>query len=68
MCSHYGFKQEILNYHNPYKCIQISSEQAKLKNVDGINFNFDIDDKKKQQTTLTDNSYFSNYSNMSCYR
>lgn len=66
MCSCYGFKNEILNYHNPQKSNQMENEKIKSKKTDEINFNFD--DVEKDQSRLNDDVYFANHANMNCYK
>lgn len=68
MSCHYGFKQEILNYHNPYKNISISSEQSKPKIADESYINFDIDDKEKNPSSVPEDSYYADHTNINCYK
>lgn len=72
MCSNYGFKKEILNYHNPKK---------KLKLVTGPNVNenekHESSSKRSKSTVSKDDnlsneilcdSYYANHINMNCHK
>lgn len=81
MCSQYGFKKEILNYHNPKKVTPTTSpsevnftEDYQITNSNSINFD-EIDDEKSKkkkekfvsQETRCDD-YFANHVNSHCYK
>ena len=83
MCSNYGFKKEILNYHYPLKTDQIVFVQSSPTIADETVFNFDIDDdeetEKENQPKKDEKSpklqkedlcynYFANHININCYK
>lgn len=77
MCSIYGFKKEILNYHNPKKTDQASNNktQAKKQNESDIDFDFDevFDDEEEEEEEIRNqedlcDDYFANHVNINCYK
>ena len=76
LCSHYGFKSEILNFHNPHKKIKIESETTMQVNendttVDDIIFDSEEEEKaevKKEETKQEDDTYFANHVNIDCHK
>ncbi|KAK8840604.1 hypothetical protein M9Y10_030376 [Tritrichomonas musculus] len=64
MNKHYGFKDEIFNYHNPNKCIKVSTDHAKPKIANEVHINFD----NNNQEITTDESYFDDHGNINCYK
>lgn len=71
MCSEYGFKKEILNYHNPKKMTPKSELNSPTTIISNSNsFNFDEEEKKEDtdsHETLCD-KYYANHINMNCYK
>lgn len=71
MCSLYGFKKEILNFHNPKKLYHFESEQMNdSPTTSSKNLAFDEQDQEKQEISteeLCDN-YFANHININCYK
>lgn len=63
MCSHYGFKSEILNYHNPQKFYKNTTDSPKI--IDEINFELN---EEKVDKIPDDNNYFENHIDMNCYK
>ena len=49
MCSHYGFKKEILNYHNPHKSIKIEPDKSNQVNENDAKINFDSEEEEKKK-------------------
>lgn len=75
LCSVYGFKKEILNYHNPkkkyhyYYSEEVSNPQTfeeRNELEDGSEFNTDKEETVSHEV-LCDN-YFANHVNMNCYK
>lgn len=66
MCAHYGFKKEILNYHDPNRSVEVPTDTSSPKIQDEINFDFDIDEKEQNQSK--EENYFTNYININCYK
>lgn len=70
-CTQYGFKKEILNYHNPQKIEKIEkTEQIKIEKVTNtINLDEELSKKEKPEKTgkLCD-AYFENHVNIYCYK
>lgn len=48
MCAHYGFKDEILNFHDPNKCLQPTTENN-LPNIDDDIYLYLFLKKKKKR-------------------
>lgn len=67
MGSNYGFKKEILNYHNPKKNEKASSGQTSSKEVNEANIK-KIESKKKDQATILEELYYNNHVNINCYK
>lgn len=65
MSSQYGFKKEILNYHNPNKTEISTNDQSNQNTQNEINFDLD---EVKNKKTINNDSYFTNYVNMNCYK
>ena len=70
MCSNYGFKNEILNYHNPHKSVKTKTDKINKINENEINFEFDSDsdDEKNDNDVLQEETYFANHVNINCYK
>lgn len=69
MCSHYGFKKEILNYHNPMRSDHVTVHSNKPKIEDEMNLIFE--EEKEEETHSYEelcDSYFANHVNMNCYK
>lgn len=60
MCSHYGFKKEILDYHNPKKILP-NDDQFDQRIADEEHLNFIVDED-------AEDSYYSNHININCYK
>lgn len=68
MCVHYGFKKEILNFYDPNKGTESTSEFILPKIEDEINNIFDTEEEEDKQDKPEEDPYFSNYTNMNCYK
>lgn len=70
MCSQYGFKKEILNYHNPKKMYKLSNQnsQAPIPERNIISFEEDVEEEKEISTEKLCDSYFANHIHMNCYK
>lgn len=64
MCSQYGFKREILNYHNPKKLKNIQKEPS---TQEPNNNDSEKCDKKVSNDELCE-QYFANHLNMNCHK
>ena len=74
MCSTYGFKKEILNYHNPKKKLKLvtngnntSNDQNKTKTHDTQNVKSNKNDDLIYNEILCD-KYYENHINMNCHK
>ena len=71
MCSQYGFKKEIFNYHNPKK-IEKSPKKHSSANYDNKPFNLDEElekqEKKSESPEILCDEYFANHVNIYCYK
>lgn len=67
MSSNYGFKKEILNYHNPKKIEKNSRGQIELEEKNEAIIK-KIKNQKKDQKTLQEEFYYSSYININCYK
>ncbi|KAK8895434.1 hypothetical protein M9Y10_023898 [Tritrichomonas musculus] len=70
ICSIYGFKKEILHYHNPKKINKINRHQNYFNDITYIDFEEDFDDylfDGNSPEELCD-SYFANHTNIDCYK
>lgn len=72
MCSVYGFKKEILDYHNPKKKYDIDSDQSNnspITDEERIqNEGIDIEKQQDISTEQLCDNYFANHINMNCYK
>lgn len=77
MCTCYGFKKEILNYHNP-KTIEFNTNHFTPKSLKNRNLTDEKQDTGKICSTFPDdepiiqdedaNNYFNNHININCYK
>ena len=68
MCSHYGFKKEILNYHNPKKPDYISYEHINPTIEDENYLSFEDENNSAHSNEDICDSYFANHININCYK
>lgn len=69
LCSQYGFKEEILNYHNPKKKKPTMQQKEKVNDNNILSFNFDTDDSsEKVQDDDNQNDGFFDHADMNCYK
>lgn len=71
LCSQYGFKKEILNFHNQNKVDQNNTDQIcqHVHEINDLDFDYDEEEQEEQVPieTLCDN-YFANHININCYK
>lgn len=67
MGSNYGFKKEILNYHNPKKIKQVPTEKIQSKEANEAII-MKVEPKRKNRSDLLEDLYFNNHVNISCYK
>ena len=74
MCSKYGFKKEILNYHNPKKTNETSEDSIKPRAIDEFVFEFEEEEEEKENENLQltqevrCDDYYANHININCYK
>lgn len=74
MCSQYGFKEEILNYHNPKKTKKLLTNRDE-KEIFTDEIDFDLVEEEKKKTSNDNNpddnpcdEYFANRIHSNCYK
>lgn len=74
MCSCYGFKKELLNYHNPKKAIKLVSNGNRPGMIlDKVDYNFTDGEKEDNKShhiskEMLCDAYFSNHVYMYCHK
>lgn len=74
LCSFYGFKKEILNYHNPQKPDEMTKKPSKHKFKEEKHIDFEYDDEfeeEEDQVQLQEtrcDDYYANHVNINCYK
>lgn len=71
ICSYYGFKEEILNYHNPKKTKEVVSNKVE-KNINNDEIDFDLVEESTANEIVSDedpcDEYFANRIDSNCYK
>lgn len=69
MCSQYGFKNEILNYHNPKKTKEIPAQKKENSiRTDFLTLYFEQKEEEKNKMTNNNQDIYSDHNDMNCYR